>query len=163
MTTLLKDLAREDATRVLDEHWDGQYPVDPARIANRMGIKVWRTDMPDDTSGAIVKREGAPAEIYFDADEPPQRQRFTCAHEIGHYIDRQRHQDAQYSFQDLRRGAANTPEEFYADHFAGNLLMPRRKVLAMWNEGNTTNDMADFFAVSLSAMGTRLRSLGLAA
>jgi len=159
---LIKDVAREDAERILGEYWvPVSFPVDPFRIAEQMGIKVFLAKMSEGVSGTLIKRSGEPAGIYLNVNESGLRQNFTCAHEIGHYIDRSRKNDLEYSFQDLRNGAPNTPIEFYADHFAANLTMPEKEFLACFDAGYTVKDLMMYFAVSEASVETRIRSLRL--
>ena len=161
-TKLVKDQAREDAEQVLLGYWDDGYPVDPVEIAQGLGIKVWTARLPSDVAGELVQEAGKPAEIYLNENDSDVRQTFTCAHEVGHYWERSQRNDKEYSFVD-RRGEAppSDPHEWYADHFAANLLMPedefRRKVEA----GYTPAKLASHFAVSRQAVATRMRSLGL--
>ncbi|MDR2930624.1 MAG: ImmA/IrrE family metallo-endopeptidase [Propionibacteriaceae bacterium] len=165
MTRLIKDVAREDAVRILDQYWDGRYPVDPVRIAQGIGIRVWTADLPVDVSGQLIKSEtDAVGNIYLNQTETAVRQHFTCAHEIGHWVDRKNHHDLKYSFVDYR-DASKAPAvatEWYADHFAGNLLMPTEDFTRFHKMGFSVPDLAFYFGVSPASVKVRLRSLSLA-
>ena len=159
---LIKDLAQIDAENVRREYWDGIFPVDPIVITRRMGVDTYMAGNLGDTSGLIVRPANEPAKIYVNQFESKARQRFTCAHEIGHYVERRRDEDNSYTFQDKRSGKADTPHEWYADFFAANLLMPQ----AVFEElvevhGATCDELVDYFGVSISAVRTRARLLGL--
>lgn len=159
---LIKDLAQIDAENVRRDHWDDTFPVDPIVIAQRMGVDTYMADNLGDTSGVIMRPPGEEAAIYINQFESKARQRFTCAHEIGHYVERRRDEDNSYTFQDKRSGKADTPHEWYADFFAANLLMPQ----AVFEElvevhGATCDELVDYFGVSISAVSTRARLLGL--
>ena len=158
---LIKDLAQIDAENVRREYWDGIFPVDPIVIARRMGVTPYLSRLGD-TSGLIVRPTNEQAKIYVNQFESKARQRFTCAHEIGHYVERARNRDDAYTFRDRRAGRADTPHEWYADHFAANLLMPQ----AVFEEcvevyGATCDELVDYFGVSISTVNERARSLGL--
>lgn len=158
---LIKDLAQQDAENVRRNHWDDTFPVDPIVIAQRMGVTPYLSSLGD-TSGLIVRPANEPAKIYINRFESKARQRFTCAHEIGHYVERTRNEDNSYTFRDRRSGKADTPHEWYADFFAANLLMPQ----AVFEElvevhGATCSELVDYFGVSISAVRTRARLLGL--
>ena len=160
---LIKDLAQLDAENVRRDHWDNTFPVDPIVIARRMGVTSYLSSGLGDTSGLIVQPEGERAKIYINQFEATARQRFTCAHEIGHYVERMRNKDTAYTFRDLRSGKADTPHEWYADHFAANLLMPQATFEELIEvHGATCGDLVDYFGVSISAVRTRARALGLA-
>ena len=158
---LIKDLAQIDAENVRREYWDGIFPVDPIVIARRMGVTPYLSRLGD-TSGLIVRPINKQAKIYVNQFESKARQRFTCAHEIGHYVERARNRDDAYTFRDRRAGKADTPHEWYADFFAANLLMPQ----AVFEElvevyGATCDELVGYFGVSISAVRTRARLLGL--
>ncbi len=73
------------AESILDEYWDGTIPVDPARIAHAMGIRVVDAYLDPDVAGAIQKDKGKQVSIYLNYNDAATRKRFTCAHEIGHF------------------------------------------------------------------------------
>ncbi|CAN02292.1 ImmA/IrrE family metallo-endopeptidase [Clavibacter michiganensis] len=158
---LVKDIAREAAETVLREHWDGKYPVDPVRIANSLGMKVYLANLAENESGLIVKLPGQSAEIHINRTEPDARQSFTCAHELGHWIERGQQQDNEYSFVDRRDSRAMDAHEWYAEHFAANLLMPARDFIEVYDEGYTDSTLAKYFGVSPAAARSRMRNLGL--
>lgn len=152
-----------DAESILAQYWNGGLPVDPAQIAHALGIRVRRVLLPENRSGALVKaREEAPA-ILLNAADGNNRQRFTCAHEIGHYVKRADHPE-EYEFIDYRDALASQgtdPEEIYANRFAAALLMPSSEVRRLAAEGMSDLQMSFRFDVSLEAMQYRLQSLGL--
>lgn len=153
--------ASEEAQRVLSEYWGDSVPVDPARVAHKMGIEVSNAYLDPDVSGAIEKRDGHPAHIYLNASDHQNRQRFTCAHEIGHFV---KHGDGDFEYVDYRDGTASMgvdEEERFANAFAAALLMPEREVRRLRNLGMHENDMATSFGVSEAAMVNRLKNLGL--
>ncbi|QCV94314.1 ImmA/IrrE family metallo-endopeptidase [Acidipropionibacterium acidipropionici] len=157
---LIKEKAQIDAEDVRRKHWDGKFPVDPIAIARNMKVTSYLSQGMDDTSGLIIKRDGQRAEIFLNGFESKARQRFTCAHEVGHLVERQSNRDDEYSFRDERNGRANNPHEWYADHFAANLLMPQAEFERMVEDcGATVSDLVDYFGVSRSAILTRARLL----
>lgn len=160
MAQLIKDAARDDAAKVLTENWTGNsFPVDPVAIANTMGLKVFTAELPQNQSGMIVKENNI-AEIYLNRYQPRTRRSFTCAHEIGHYVDRQQRNDNKYSFVDYRMGEQNV-FEWYADHFAENLLMPEGEFKKQLGAGRDVSRLSEYFGVSPAAVSTRLRHLKL--
>jgi Zn-dependent peptidase ImmA (M78 family) len=100
----IKIEATKAAQGVLSEYWDETIPVDPAQIANAMGIEVANAYLDPDIAGAIEKRPGQPASIYLSAGDPPNRKRFTCAHEIGHFV---KHGEGDFEYVDYRDGTAS--------------------------------------------------------
>jgi Zn-dependent peptidase ImmA (M78 family) len=161
MAQLIKDVARDNAADVLADHWDGQFPVDPFSIADKMGITVWDASLDHHISGVLLKHDDQAAQIYINRDEPAARQRFTCAHELGHFVDRRRHEDDSYSFEDHRDDEPNTPIEFYADWFAANLLMPRVQFREKLDAGYADSDLMGYFGVSRAAVQARKKNIDL--
>ena len=81
------------AEEILMTTWspDGEtipFPVDPGAIAEKLGIKVFAAGLEDNVSGMLVKRLAMDPKIYINGSDSKSRQRFTCAHELGHYVKR---------------------------------------------------------------------------
>jgi Zn-dependent peptidase ImmA (M78 family) len=135
-------------------------PVDPFFICAELGIDVHIVKMPDDVSGMIVKSPHEDAKIFIAASDSAGRQRFTCAHELGHFIDRiDVAHDNDFSFRDLRSGGKYDLHEFFADEFAGALLMPAVDVDHFRQCGFSATEMAVKFGVSPTAVVKRLNRL----
>lgn len=165
MAELVWKQARDNAKTVLDENWDQQLPVNIEQICRACGVITYRRVMPDDLSGMIVKRATEKnARAFIDSDEPAVRRRFTLAHELGHFIERTvLAKDNEYGFSEVRMGGRREndyfPHEFFADEFAGAILMPETKVREFKSEGKSVQEMARLFDVSVSAMEMRLDNL----
>lgn len=163
MTSTLKKEAAEAAARILAETWGDRVPVDPARIARAYGIGVREVFLDPDISGALVKETGKDPAILLNAEDSVNRQRFTCAHELGHFVRRTDQPDA-YEYVDLRgnlAGEGRDPDEIFANEFAASLLMPEAAVVQMHKQHRIDLDMARRFGVSREAMHYRLKNLGL--
>jgi Zn-dependent peptidase ImmA (M78 family) len=139
-------------------------PVDPFHIAERLGMDVFAAAMAADVSGMLVKEPGQDPRIYVNAADALNRQRFSCAHEIGHFILRASSRaDDTYGYIDRRGPSAAqgiNPAEIYANQFAAELLMPQENVRAL---SPTLSDaaLAVKFEVSVGAMKYRLENLGI--
>jgi len=106
---------------------------------------IYTAEVPDNASGMIVKRaEEDRARAYINTRESRQRQRFTLAHELGHYVERMIDaRDREFAVSEARTTQYDLTE-FYADQFAGALLMPEDKIRAV------TPNLDDALAVSLA-------------
>lgn len=161
---LIKDVAAKEAESVLATHWGASFPVDPSAIAERLGVLVRRAPLPADTSGLIMKRQGEDAEILVERADSPMRQRFTVAHELGHFIERtvvQKTPDEDFGFIDRRQARVHDAHEFFANEFAANLLMPAVEVRRRYDHNPDAISLAAQFGVSTMALKTRLLKLGL--
>lgn len=158
---------QEAAQKVLDSVWkDRPFPVDPARIAGLLGLKVIETDLPEEVSGAIIKKKDEDPIIIISKADSKNRQRFSCAHELGHYVYHMDMGQEKYEWVDLRGTAAGlgtNPEEIFANGFAAALLMPEEEVNRLYKEKTPPFLMAIHFGVSDDAMNYRLKNLSLAA
>jgi Zn-dependent peptidase ImmA (M78 family) len=162
--------AEADATRLLESWWstpaqDSPLPVDPTELARRLGIVVRTDRLPPDESGKIViPPDGqGPVVITINYWDHSNRQRFTCAHEIGHYVQRKEETGASRTFVDYRddlAGLGADREEIYANQFAAALLMPAHLVEA-WHRRESVESLARRFGTSTQAMQLRLRNLRL--
>lgn len=132
-------------------------------VCDLLDIEVFYTDAlaEQNVSGMIVKLEGEQPRIYINSQESENRQRFTLAHEIGHFVERTTEaQDKEFSFTDRRGGNYNL-HEFYADQFAGALLMPEdqiREIAPNFSERDAFK-VSLAFDVSYSAAEKRLERL----
>jgi Zn-dependent peptidase ImmA (M78 family) len=158
----------KDALQLLERVWtDRTLPVDPIRIARQLGVEVYVADLDPGWSGALMKQPFQDPEIYLSRWDSLNRQRFSCAHELGHYVLRSEEagDDLAYSYVDKRDARASSgteAEEVYANQFAAALLMPQDLVRSEHQRGGTAASLALMFGVSAEAMGFRLRNLRLA-
>lgn len=154
-----------DAQQLLAQVWrDRPLPVDPIYIARELGLDVYVAELEPDWSGALVKRAYEDARIYVNRFDSHNRQRFTAAHELGHYYKRQPEDHEAYEYVDRRDHRARQgtdAEEIYANQFAAALLMPADEVRRLHEEGVAAPTMAYHFGVSAEAMAYRLVNLGL--
>ena len=109
------------------------------------------------SEGALVRNPNNPNEwgIFYNAKARPERQRFTLAHELGHFV---LHRDSHASFncdkESIYTGADTLKQiEREADEFASNLLMPgdllRQRITGKWINFHLLGDLAKEFGVSL--------------
>jgi Zn-dependent peptidase ImmA (M78 family) len=157
----------QDAAALLADTWDNSLPIDPVKIARKLGVEVVEAYLGSATSGALIKERQRVPTIVLNQTDSPNRKRFTCAHELGHYMRRTDGADDQggeYEYVDRRDPLASTGTdavEIYANRFAASLLMPVEHVRRLAVEGMRDVQMAIRFDVSLEAMQYRLRDLGL--
>lgn len=159
--------ATSSAQAVLKSVWGGRgFPVDPILIAQQLGLQVFNAELPNDVSGAIIKKPNRDAAIFINHADSRQRRRFTCAHELGHYIDHLNKQGDidSYEIVEYRNQLSATgtdPSEVFANRFAANLLMPEAEVRAQHKDGLDLLSLARYFDVSPESMTYRLKSLNL--
>lgn len=151
------------AKQVLDKYWDNTAPIDPVTIANRIGISVFRATFPDNISGLIWKNHDKNrVEILVNRTHPETRRRFTIAHELGHFFSVENF-DGKIEEKIYTRGEVLSPEEFKANKFAVELLMPKEAVYYFLFKKKyfTIKQLVEVFNVSEMAIVNRLKNLGI--
>jgi Zn-dependent peptidase ImmA (M78 family) len=150
-------------------------PVDVERLAQRLGLKIVHLELGEDVSGLLISKGGSTV-IAVQERDPLNRQRFTIAHEIGHFYLRHQFEPGEHVHVD--RGHLITPrnsrsssgldlKEIEANQFAACLLMPSKLVSVRFTalrvkslcEDHVTH-LASEFGVSEQAMTIRLSTLG---
>jgi Zn-dependent peptidase ImmA (M78 family) len=135
-------------------------PVPVEDIASKYQVRIARAPHKA-FSGLLIRKDGH-ALIGVNSSEAPVRQRFTVAHELGHFF-LHREKDAFIDYRDNKKGVMRTPREKQANVFAAALLMPRALLLkdlrAIAREGFADDDviaLARRYDVSEEAMRIRL-------
>jgi Zn-dependent peptidase ImmA (M78 family) len=157
---LVTDAAREAAATVLEDVWKLGFPVDPIAIAERLGMRVEAASFIDeDMAGAIIAKGPEDVTLLYAEGDILGRQVFTVAHELGHYFERLAKEDEEFSFVEKRHPEQYDLHEFFADEFAGNLLMPEPVFAQLWRDGLSVRDLARYFGVTQSAAQKRAERL----
>lgn len=141
-----------------------EYPVKVGRLAKDLGLRVLLKPLPAKISGEIrpAVDTNAGFEIGVNRYEKNSRQRFTIAHEIGHYLLHPHLIGGGIVDSVLYRSRLSNSVEAEANRFAANLLMPEnlvRKVasdLKLQIKPEFIDEFADALQVSNQAMKIRL-------
>ena len=168
---------RELAEKLLDQHSPTGAPADVLKIAESLGIEVKTESVDKDLSGFLFREpKSGRAVIGVNSNHHKNRQTFTIAHELGHYLLHEAetvHLDSKssgYTLQ-LRSPASATGEninEREANLFAAELLMParllekelRNKDLDLLEDESVLRALAKKCRVSVQALTIRLTNLG---
>lgn len=169
---------RRIVEELLDKHRITKPPVDVERICESIGLSVVRKNV-ESISGFIVQNDGKVA-IGVNSSNIPARQRFTIAHELGHYLlhppgTDDVHVDSKFQvrFRDELSSQGTDISEQEANFFAAELLMPQEFIEAdLRNVGNVDldgefliqgflDDLAQKYEVSGQALLIRLTNLGV--
>lgn len=129
------------------------------KVAEFLNIKVVYEDLPSTESGYFRSRGGA-FTIGINSKHHPKRQRFTLAHELGHFCLHKGKNDVVFEDEVLYRIENSSSIEYAANEFASRLLIPQDRLEEKINEGVTDlKELSDFFDVSQDAMRYRVLSL----
>jgi len=163
----------KEAEKLLGELALKFMPIDLEAVAKKLGINLVFDNLEDDISG-FIKSEDNEAICVINKRQHANRQRFTIAHEIGHFILHCQGKDGFYidkGFQFRRDGNSATgvyDKEIEANNYAAGLLMPEELVKEEFQKISNEFDsyvhiplLAKKFKVSKQAMTFRLINLKL--
>ena len=163
MSLMVDDRVREIEAEIV-RRYTSSFPVKVGELANELGLKVTRAPMPPKVSGLIQPSDDAPArfEIRVNKYEMPERQRFTVAHEIAHYLLHRDDIGAGVVDSIMYRSNLTSRKETEANRLAADIVMPTRIVgkelerLGGKRTDETVAKLASMFRVSVPAMRVRL-------
>ncbi|GAJ29615.1 MAG: ImmA/IrrE family metallo-endopeptidase [Acetobacter sp.] len=163
MSLLVDDRVREDEAAIV-RRFTAVFPVKIGELANALGLKVVRAPLAPRISGLIQPSEDAPAgfEIRVNKFEVSERQRFTVAHEIAHYLLHRHDIGSGVVDSIMYRSELTSRKETEANKLAADLVMPEKAVSAEIKRlgGKRNEEMAEklaaIFRVSVPAMKVRL-------
>lgn len=159
------------AEDVLEKCGITEAPVPVEQVADILGLVVEYTELGVDVSGLLVLEDESGA-IGVNSTHAPVRQRFTIAHELGHFCLHKNWSDVfidsefEPRFRDRRSSRGENPEEIQANKFAAALLMPK-SILDHYiaeegidiGDDEQVEELAGRFEVSVTAMTYRLANL----
>lgn len=149
-------------------------PIDVEAIAKERGLTIMPYDLGEEISGVLVIQDNK-GTIGFNPKESKVRQRFTIAHELGHYelhkndaTDLFVDKDFKMLFRDQKSSQGTSRSEQEANAFAAALLMPEKILLTEiknhhfhLTDDGSIKELANLFHVSVSAMTLRMVNLNL--
>lgn len=162
----------QGAQKEILEKYLSEHPVKLGKLAAELGVRIKVSSLHTGVSGQI-KREGDHYVIRVNRHEARERQRFTIAHELSHFL---LHRHIIDSTPDgikdnvLYRSGAPERIEYEANRLAADIVMPMgrvEKALQEEFEGVVTEatieSLAARFQVSKAAMEIRLSTFATAA
>jgi Zn-dependent peptidase ImmA (M78 family) len=144
-------------------------PVDIVALTIQQGLKILYFNPAQSKSNTLESVSGlldkANKSIYVNATDSQERQRFTIAHELAHYIYGHDEDKFGLNYRDGNRDRNSAERQ--ADDFAAEVLMPspivRKKIKEYSDARPSLSEFASLFGVSLEAMRVRLDNMGLLA
>ncbi len=149
----------ERFAQAVAEEFDFQVGADLVPVVRCLGGSIMYLqpsafDLTD--GGSIQIEEDGSFQIFLSSFTHPLRDRFTVAHELGHYF---LHAGGKGPFKAERYGSGRT--EWEVNWFAAAFLMPEDRVREAARKSLVLSQLAETFRVSSMAMEVRLKSLKL--
>lgn len=145
---------------------DQQLPIDPFTIASGEGIEVVSKNVPSGVSGMFIHVAGKFVIVYDTHIDNAGFQRFSVAHELGHYFlpgHGERVLDANNIHHSVAQFRSKEPHEVEADQFAVGLLMPTRQFSAALGRAGeglaAVEELAGLCKTSLESTAIRVAAL----
>jgi len=165
---MISRFLEEKTQKILTDFGLLSIPIDIIKCAEKMSVIVSPAVLGDDVSGIFVLKNGV-GNIGYNLGEGENRQRFTIAHELGHFILHSKEKplfvDKTQSafYRDTNSSSGQLRHEREANSFAAAILMPRILIVEELNKNPDASirELADKFQVSEQAMTIRLTNLGL--
>lgn len=145
-------------------------PVPVFTLARQLGLGCEPRPLGPDISGMLEKVSEGQYRLYFNKNDPETRQRFTVAHELGHFVLHRAMLgdgvDDDTAYRSTLKGkhknmAIGPRQETQANRFAANLLMPEELIQSIrrGDPGITPEELANRLRVSKKAMEIRLSGI----
>ncbi len=137
-------------------------PIDVEKIAKILGFTIIPFPFPEKRRGVVLIEDGVKA-IGVNEKHPITLQRYTIAHELGHFINGHAHFENEFIEDETIFYDHHFQQEREADAFAAELLMPKdflENDLAISGIDETL--LLAKYLVSKQAFWIRLNSLRLA-
>ena len=112
--------SRNAVWQILIDEGVNELPIKVSQICKNLGIITKTYDSEEEDDGYSLILEGSPF-IFINRNMPKARQRFTCAHELGHII---LGHVGKYKLVNREPSPYDSPIEQQANIFASRLLAP---------------------------------------
>lgn len=148
---------------IVEKH-KAEIPVRLGALASDLGLEVFKSTLRPGISGLIEPSQSAPSgyRIKINRHEPVERQRFTLAHEISHFLLHRFDIGDGLVDDTLYRSALSSRKEIEANKLASQLVMPLDAIkaaaaaVADLSVDQQVDILAKKFRVSQQAMRIRL-------
>lgn len=127
-------------------------------IVDSLGGRISLQSFDDPTDASIKVRGKGDFDIFLPAHTTFERDRFSIAHELGHYV---LHFPMKMEPMQARRFGSDRAE-WEANWFAAGFLMPEDEFREKFDQTGSPTVLAHHFKVSVSAVRARMKALSLA-
>jgi len=132
---------------------------DPKELVEQLEGRIHYRSLYElvEESGSIFVHAEHDFDIVLPQYTSPIRDRFTVAHELGHYFLHSNQGETQI----IATRLGSTRIEWEANWFAAELLMPKEMFIKLYNQTKDLAALTNHFRVSAEAAEVRRKSLGI--
>ena len=131
-------------------------PVDIEHVIKRFGVRIVFKDFPPAFDALIAYSDAGYPLIVANSDKPPNRLRFSLAHEFGHFIIPWHYWDRVYLGKKPLHFESEYHLEVEANLFAGEMLMPYEKFYPLAIDPKVSvEEISTTFKTSVAAVKSR--------
>lgn len=155
-----KVIVQAKAREFLRQNRVDSYPVDAKVLAEAIGFKVvFDNDLSSSESGFSLKK-GNKKRLVVNANDSPERQRFTILHEVAHdVLNLPSNHGGGLDSSELESYQSRPLEEIACDIFAAECLVPWHLIKPLTDsysfDRDSINELANDFQASRSCMASR--------
>ena len=151
--------------RAIIEKYQKEIPMKLGALAHELGLIVKKSTLPANISGEIKEVDGV-VTIRINRHDALNRQRYTLAHEISHFLLHRHLLQAGIQDDVLYRSSLSNVIETEANKLAADILMPLnliKELLVKHSKGTNKESMyeavAEEMQVSVTALKIRLEKI----
>lgn len=151
-------VAQKNFEAILRAHQQAA-PVKVGALANDLGLKVIISELPTGISGKLTQEPKGSGQwvVRVNRHEHKNRQRFTIAHEIAHFVLHREEIGDELVDDTFYRSGLSERREWEANKLAAEILMPWHLIREeAKDQRQTPAELAEKFGVSEAAMHIRL-------
>ena len=170
---MLNNKVEKIASDLLERFRIHELPIPLNKIIKSFNVTIKPYELGENISGLLVIDSGV-GTIGINPNDSKVRQRFTLAHELGHYI-LHKHEtelfiDKEFTvlFRNQKSSTGEIKREQEANAFAASILMPKKFLVEEisrfnfdLNDENSIKKLSKTFEVSSAAMAFRISNLSL--
>lgn len=142
--------------------YTSQIPVKVGALGNALGLEIVLATLPLNISGLIQPSPNGGFTVKVNRFESKERQRFTIAHEISHYLLHKEKINSGVIDSVLYRSRLSSRTEAEANKLAAEIVMPTSAIFEAISGDDgaisetRVNELAERFGVSKQAMAIRV-------
>lgn len=158
MAELVWQRAQKEAEKFLSLYQNENLSVLLKLISDYLLVDVYFADLGKRLHGVLSKNSGERACCVINSRQTQQMRQWTWAHQLGHVVERElvSCRGDEYSFNEFNHPQEEDLHDFFANEFAGALLVPQQHLTDEKGEWLSPREISNTFDVALTTAEWRL-------